>query len=117
MLVETLEPRQMLSVTLPDDVNSTQTPNGDLAWLTDANGTLLFADNDGLHGPELYKSNGTADSTSMVLDINPAYGVGSAPRFSPTSTARSISTPTTASTVASSGNPTAPPPGRRWSKI
>jgi trimeric autotransporter adhesin len=37
--------------------------------LTDVNGTLYFAANDGKHGEELWKSDGTA--TVMVKDIDP----------------------------------------------
>src|SRR5262249_11737905 len=40
-------------------------------YLTDFNGTLFFAANDGVHGTELWKSDGTADGTVLVKDINP----------------------------------------------
>ena len=39
--------------------------------LVDAGGTLLFFADDGQHGPELWKSDGTTDGTVMVRDINP----------------------------------------------
>src|SRR5204862_8098310 len=35
------------------------------------NGTLFFAGNDGTHGQELWRSNGTTAGTAMVLDIQP----------------------------------------------
>ncbi|MDH4203176.1 MAG: hypothetical protein OEV87_09820 [Phycisphaerae bacterium] len=35
------------------------------------NGTLYFSANDGVHGQELWKSNGTQSGTVMVKDINP----------------------------------------------
>ncbi len=38
--------------------------------LTNVNGTLFFAANDGIHGTELWKSNGTTAGTVMVKDIN-----------------------------------------------
>ena len=39
--------------------------------LTNVNGTLYFAANDGAHGEELWKSDGTAAGTVMVKDIDP----------------------------------------------
>lgn len=45
-------------------------------YLTDLNGTLIFIANDGTAGTELWKSNGTTASTSMIADIN--SGAGSA---------------------------------------
>jgi ELWxxDGT repeat protein len=44
--------------------------------LTDVNGTVFFAANDGLHGYELWRSDGTAAGTQMVLDINPGPASG-----------------------------------------
>ena len=40
--------------------------------LTNVNGTLFFAANDGVHGTELWKSDGTAAGTVLVKDIDPA---------------------------------------------
>jgi ELWxxDGT repeat protein len=37
----------------------------------DVNGTLFFIADDGVHGRELWKSNGTSASTIMLKDINP----------------------------------------------
>jgi ELWxxDGT repeat protein len=45
--------------------------------LTNVNGTLFFSADDGSHGSELWKSNGS--TATMVADINPAAGVGSSP--------------------------------------
>lgn len=42
-----------------------------------ANNNLFFVGNDGVRGPELWKSNGTAAGTFLVRDINPS----SAPTF------------------------------------
>ncbi len=39
--------------------------------LVNVNGTLYFTANDGVHGVELWKSNGTAAGTVMVKDITP----------------------------------------------
>ncbi len=51
--------------------------------LTNVNGTLFFAANDGKHGVELWKSDGTSDGTSLVKDIFPGsytyYDGGSYP--------------------------------------
>src|SRR4249920_3243054 len=38
---------------------------------TDVNGTLFFRPDDGVHGDELWKSNGTGAGTALVKDINP----------------------------------------------
>jgi ELWxxDGT repeat protein len=39
--------------------------------LTDAGGTLFFRASDGVHGTELWKSDGTEDGTTLVKDIRP----------------------------------------------
>src|SRR5262245_16256098 len=39
--------------------------------LVNVNGTLFFAADDGVHGRELWKSDGTAAGTVMLKDINP----------------------------------------------
>lgn len=49
-----------------------------LAYTEVAGGTLYFAANDGVHGTELWKTNGTSDGTVLVKDIRPG-GVGSEP--------------------------------------
>jgi ELWxxDGT repeat protein len=42
--------------------------------LTNVNGTLYFYVDDGVHGWELWKSDGTAEGTALVKDINPGSG-------------------------------------------
>ncbi|MBN1890055.1 MAG: right-handed parallel beta-helix repeat-containing protein [Thermoflexales bacterium] len=42
--------------------------------LIDVNGTLFFANDDGSHGLELWKSDGTAAGTVQLIDINPGSG-------------------------------------------
>lgn len=42
------------------------------SWMTLANGQLFFTADDGVHGPELWKSNGTPEGTVLVKDIIPA---------------------------------------------
>jgi ELWxxDGT repeat protein len=46
--------------------------------LTNINGVLYFAANDGTHGNELWKSDGTETGTALVKDINPGP-IGSDP--------------------------------------
>src|SRR5205823_6253196 len=46
------------------------------ADLTNVNGTLLFAANDGLHGFQLWKSDGTAGGTMMVTSTFSVTGGG-----------------------------------------
>jgi ELWxxDGT repeat protein len=52
----------------------------EISELTDVNGTLYFAANDGVNGTELWKSDGTAAGTILVKDINTAVGGSSSPR-------------------------------------
>ena len=47
--------------------------------LTDVNGTLFFAADDGTNGRELWKSDGTMTGTMMIADINPTGG--SSPQY------------------------------------
>jgi ELWxxDGT repeat protein len=66
--VQTLEARTLLSVTLVRDLRPSplgQGPNN----LTEVNGTLFFAVNDGSNGSELWKSDGTSTGTVLVKDI------------------------------------------------
>jgi ELWxxDGT repeat protein len=59
---------------LVKDINPTKVPvvgSGLPNGLTNLNGTLLFAANDGADGVELWKSNGTEAGTELVKDINP----------------------------------------------
>jgi ELWxxDGT repeat protein len=59
---------------LVKDVHPGTSPASYLApySLTDLNGTLFFVSDDGVHGHELWKSDGTAVGTVMVKDIGPA---------------------------------------------
>ena len=48
----------------------------DPSGLTNVNGTLFFSADDGVHGSELWKSDGTAAGTTMVKDIAPGGFIG-----------------------------------------
>ncbi len=52
------------------------TPNNSFpSDMTNVNGEIYFSANDGVHGVELWKSDGTAAGTMMVKDIDPAQPV------------------------------------------
>jgi ELWxxDGT repeat protein len=56
--------------------------------LANLNGTLLFSANDGILGEELWKSDGTAEGTVLVKDINPGLESGFSGNFYPWSPAK-----------------------------
>ena len=67
-----LENRRLLSVDLFSDTNpNPNTGTTSNAFVFDCNGSLYFNADDGTHGVELYKGNGTQAGTSMLKDINP----------------------------------------------
>lgn len=65
--VETLEDRTLLSAQLLQDIHVEGSSNPD--QMSVVNGTLFFAADDGLHGVELWKSDGTTAGTSLIKDI------------------------------------------------
>ena len=69
--VEPLEARLLLSVSMVADVNATPVNTSVPTGLVDVNGTVFFAQDDGVHGTELWKSDGTPGGTTMVKDILP----------------------------------------------
>ncbi len=84
-------------------------------------GVIVFHATDATHGRELWATDGTPAGTAILKDILPGTGSGTDPypmwnqgdarRWS---AAPSSSWPTTASTAASCGRPTAPPPAPCW---
>jgi ELWxxDGT repeat protein len=58
-----------INTVTPDPFGPSNPSNAD--YLTNVNGVLFFQANDGTHGAELWKSNGTEVGTTMVRDINP----------------------------------------------
>jgi ELWxxDGT repeat protein len=73
--LEALEDRLLPSLTphLLKDINpgsASSTPPTNQQFV-EVNGVAFFAANDGVHGVELWKSNGTGAGTLLVKDINP----------------------------------------------
>jgi ELWxxDGT repeat protein len=66
--VEPLEDRCLLSATLVLDINPAG-PSSDPQQLAAVNGTLFFVADDGVHGRELWQSDGTEAGTNLVRDI------------------------------------------------
>ncbi len=67
---------QMQQARMVTAVNATGTAFGVDRWagLVNANGTLYFVANDGVHGAELWKSDGSAAGTMMVADLTQGSG-------------------------------------------
>jgi ELWxxDGT repeat protein len=73
--LEALEDRTVLSASLVADLNQ-QPVDSNPHNLVNLDGTLYFTANDSIHGNQLWKSDGTADGTVMVTDINPTARAG-----------------------------------------
>jgi ELWxxDGT repeat protein len=76
--LEQLEKREVMSGTpslVRDIAPGSVSGLGFESNLTNVSGTLFFMANDGSHGFELWKSNGTCSGTTLVSNINPgSYG-------------------------------------------
>src|SRR5262245_52404912 len=70
LLLEALEDRVVPATHLLRDINPTSLPSypSDIVVI---GSTTYFSADDGVHGRELWKNDGTAAGTSMVADINP----------------------------------------------
>ncbi len=55
---------------LVKDIRSDRALFDQLSNMTELEGILYFTANDGIHGQELWKSDGTPEGTIMVQDIN-----------------------------------------------
>ena len=75
---ETLERRTLLSASLVRDLNLDTASSAPFS-VTDVNGTAFFYANDGVHGYELWKSDGTPGGTALIKDINPGAGHSAGP--------------------------------------
>ena len=71
------------AVTMIKDINSGPNDSGPF-YITEYNGQAFFVANDGAHGLELWKSDGTEAGTVLVKDIN----LGAASSFNPTNLAQ-----------------------------
>lgn len=69
-LVEQLEIRRFLSVEFVADINSDGASSNPSA-VVECDGVLYFSAQDPTHGRELFKSDGTVDGISLVVDLNP----------------------------------------------
>ena len=71
VVAEELERRCLFAVGLVSDIYQTDGGGSSPSDLVSVNGLLFFSANDGHHGRELWRSDGTAAGTTMVRDIIP----------------------------------------------
>jgi ELWxxDGT repeat protein len=82
--VSALEPRLLLAATMVKDIN-TDSISSNPARFVALNGKTLFRADDGVHGNEWFVTNGSAQGTGLLLDVNPGHAgsapLGAAPAF------------------------------------
>ena len=106
----------------PDQVTNSSVPSA----FVEVGETVFFTADDGIHGDELWKTDGTKAGTVLVKDIKPGtfydsyyhatYPSSSGPSNLTAVGGSSTSPPKTASTATSCGSRTAPRPAPSWSK-
>jgi ELWxxDGT repeat protein len=92
------------------------THDADPQEFVNVNGTMFFRADDGVHGRELWKSNGTAAGTMMLKDINPNIAAAPPQKFVNVNDTLFL-LPATAAMALSSGSQTALRRGRFRSRI
>lgn len=73
-IVEVLEDRRLLSLTpyLVADINTTAGTGSSAMTFSELGGIAYFTADDGVNGYELWRSDGTAEGTYLLKDINPS---------------------------------------------
>src|SRR4051794_22862914 len=82
VVTEALEGRVLLAAELAAEINPYPGGTGVSGNLTRAGDRVFYVANDGVHGSELWSSDGTAAGTAMVADLTPgpgstSFGIGS----------------------------------------
>ncbi len=97
------------------DICTTGSPDSSPSNLTNVNGTLFFMATDAKHGTELWKSDGTAEGTVLVKDIN--VGGSSSPSYLTNLNGTCSLRRLTLRTELSCGRVTAPQKEPSWSRM
>jgi ELWxxDGT repeat protein len=69
VIVEPLEGRVLLSLAIVADINTRPAPSQE--GIAAAGGVAYFAHDDGVHGTEVWKTDGTAAGTALLKDVRP----------------------------------------------